>query len=102
MAGFMVGTEGLRAAAHQCKLSAGQLAIAAECHREASMLEVAEHSLLRSLASSHEAFAEMLQRRLEKSSTVLTNSAHVLAEAARKYDAGNAEATRVIEPEATS
>lgn len=100
MANFKVGVEGLRAAAHGCRVGAGQLAIAAECHREASRLEFVEHSLLASLESGHEALTEMLQRRLEKASTVLSNSGHALAEAARAYEVGNRDTARLMDPEA--
>src|SRR5690242_18297866 len=97
MAGFKVSTEGLRAAAHECKVGAGQVAIAAECHLEASRLEFGEHSLLAELESGHVAMAEMVQRRLEKASTVLTRSGHALAEAARGYDAANARTARLLD-----
>jgi len=102
MAKFKVSTEGLRAAAHGCRVGAGQLAITAECHREASRLEFVEHSLLASLEPGHEALTELLQRRLEKASTILSNSAHALAEAARKYEASNRDTAPLLDSEATS
>jgi hypothetical protein len=94
-----VKTEVLRASAHQLRVCAGQLAIAAECHRVASRWDLAECSLLALIGPGHEARAGLLQRRLEKASTVLSNTAHTLAEAARTYDAGNAEAARLLSPE---
>lgn len=102
MARFKVSTAELRVAARQCRVGAAQVAMAAECHREASRLEFAEHSLLAGLEPGHEAFAELVQRRLQKASTILANSAHALAEAARMYDASNAHAAGLLESEATS
>lgn len=102
MTRLKVSSRQLRTAARQCRVGAAQVAIAAECHREASRLEFAEHSLLAELQSGHEAMAELLQRRLEKASTVLTNSAHALAEAARSYDIANVHTARMLDPETTS
>jgi len=97
-----VNPDGLRAAAHECRVAAGQVAIAAECHREASRLELVEDSILASLEPGHEALTELVQRRLEKTSTILSSSALALVEAARKYDAGNIDAARLMGSEATS
>ena len=102
MVSLKVSTAELRTAARRCRVGAAQVAIAAECHREASRLEFAEDSLLAELKPGHEAFADLVQRRLEKASTVLTNSAHALAEAARMYDASGAHAAGLLESEATS
>lgn len=96
-----VNPDGLRAAAHECRVGAGQVAIAAECHREAGRWESVEGSILGSLEADHEALTEMVQRRLEKTSTILSSSALALVEAARKYDAGNMDAARLMGEEAT-
>jgi hypothetical protein len=97
-----VSPQWLRAAAHECRVGAGQLAIAAECHREASPWEFAERSILASVAVRHEVLAESIQRRLDKTSTLLSSSALALIEAARKYEAGNVEAAHLLSSEAGS
>lgn len=91
-----VSTEVLRASAHELRVCAGQLAIAAECHREASRWGLTEDSILALIGPGHEARAELLQRRLDKASTMLSNTARTLAEAARNYDAGNLQAVRLL------
>jgi hypothetical protein len=97
-----VNPEALRVAAHECRVGAGRLAIAAQCHLDASRFEYVEHSILALLEPGHEALADMLQRRLEKASTTLSSSALALVEAARKYEAASLEATRLLDPEAGS
>jgi len=99
MARFGVSTEALRVSAHELRVCAGQLAIAAECHREASRWEFVEQSILALIAPGHEARAWLLQRRLEKASTVLSSTALTLVEAARNYEAGNIDAVRLLDSE---
>lgn len=91
-----VNTEALRAAAHECKVCANQLAIAAECHREVSRWEPGPNG------PSHEEFAAGLQRRLEDVSTMLSGAGHALADAADRYDAANLDAVRLLSPRARS
>jgi hypothetical protein len=73
-----------------------------EVSEKVSESEIVERSLLAAVQRRHDGIADMLQRRLEKASTTLTNSAHALAEAARAYDSGNADAIRLLEPGVTS
>jgi hypothetical protein len=102
VAKFKISTEALRGSAHELRVCAGRVAIAAECHREAGRWEAADGSLLALFQPGHEALTEMLQRRLEKDSTILSNTAHALAEVARRFDAGGADAVRLLDPEVRS
>ncbi|HZM75753.1 MAG TPA: type VII secretion target [Candidatus Limnocylindrales bacterium] len=96
MTKLKVSSEALRASAHELRVCAGQLAIAAEFHSEMGRLGFVEGSILALLEPSHEALAESVQRRLEKSSAILSRTALSLAEAAREYDASNIEAVRLL------